>query len=376
MSDCWGCPVADEEILRAVGAFLDRGYPDERRLAALRSQGEDRRLLDEAAAQGWFGLVAPEADGGLGLSPAALVPLFRLFGRRLLTGPLLEQMLLPGLLLSTARADGARTRLAAALTGRRRVAVLDPGTTLDWRAASGSLTLDAGTLAGSVDLVRFGAVSDLFVAVVDGGGPDGASAVLVVDRDRPGVTVTGHRSTDPGASYARVTLDGVAVGPGDVVAWREDGAALVTALRGWQRVLVAAELAGIARHVLDLSVAFARQREQFGRPIGSFQAVKHIAASAAQRVIMLESFVEAVADDSATLAPESFALAALALKGAAAEAGRSVCEDALQIHGGIGFTHEHELHWFYKRALSLRTWYGDERETATETGRRLVSARV
>jgi alkylation response protein AidB-like acyl-CoA dehydrogenase len=367
--------VADEEIVRAVREFLDRGYPDERRLGALRSQGEDPRLFGEAADQGWFALTVPEADGGLGLSPAALVPLFRLFGQRLVTGPLLEQMLLPGLLLGTARDGETHTRLGAAVSGGRRVAVLDPGSTHDWREANGALGLDAEVLSGSVDLVRFGAVSDLFAAVVDGG-PDGTAAVLVVDRDRPGVTVTGHRSTDPGASYARVTLDGVAVAPGDVVARGEDAAVLVTALRGWQRVLVAAELAGIARHVLDLSVEFAKQREQFGRPIGGFQAVKHLAASAAQRVIMLESFVEAVVGDSATRPPESLALAALALKGAAAEAGRSVCEDALQIHGGIGFTHEHELHWYYKRALSLRTWYGDERETAIETGRRLVSAHV
>ncbi|CAM5699892.1 acyl-CoA dehydrogenase family protein [Streptomyces hirsutus] len=89
---------------------------------------------------------------------------------------------------------------------------------------------------------------------------------------------------------------------------------------------------------------------------------------------MLESLVEAVAADSATLSPGAFELAALSLKAAAAEVGRSACEDALQIHGGIGFTHEHELHWYYKRALSLRTWYGDEREAATEVGRRLVSA--
>src|SRR4051812_44241637 len=88
--DCWDCPVADDEILQAVRAFLDRDYADERRLAALLTQGEDRHLLEEAAAQGWFGLVAPEADDGLGLPPAALVPLFRLFGRRLVTGPLLE----------------------------------------------------------------------------------------------------------------------------------------------------------------------------------------------------------------------------------------------------------------------------------------------
>ncbi|CAM5579016.1 acyl-CoA dehydrogenase family protein [Streptomyces hirsutus] len=88
---------------------------------------------------------------------------------------------------------------------------------------------------------------------------------------------------------------------------------------------------------------------------------------------MLESLVEAVAADSATLSPGAFELAALSLKAAAAEVGRSACEDALQIHGGIGFTHEHELHWYYKRALSLRTWYGDEREAATEVGRRLMS---
>ncbi|MFE9924375.1 acyl-CoA dehydrogenase family protein [Streptomyces sp. NPDC005774] len=364
--------MADDEILQAVKGFLDRDYPGERRLAALRAHGEDPRLLEEAARQGWFGLVAPEAEDGLGLDPARLVPLLRLLGQRLVPGPLMEQMLLPGLLLRTAPGDSARSRLASALIGGARVAVLDPGVTLDWRAANGSPVLGSGGLAGSVDLVRFGAVSDLFVVIVDG--TDAKATVLVVDRARSGITVTGHESTDPGASYAGVSLDAVAVEQGDIIAQGEDGAALVALLRSWQRVLVAAELAGIARHMLDASVEFAKQREQFGRPIGSFQAIKHIAASAAQRVIMLESFVEAVAADSAALAPKEFALAALTLKAHAAGVGRSVCEDALQIHGGIGFTHEHELHWYYKRALSLRTWYGDEREAATEAGRRMVSA--
>ncbi|MFI8089481.1 acyl-CoA dehydrogenase family protein [Streptomyces sp. NPDC086080] len=364
--------MADDEILQAVREFLDRDHPHERRLSALRSHGEDPSLLEQAALQGWFGLLAPEAEDGLGLDPARLVPLFRLFGQRLVPGPMVEQMLVPGLLLRSGPGGGARARLASALTGGARVAVVDPGATLDWRAANGSLVLDSAGLSGSVDLVRFGAVSDLFVVVADG--TDATATVLVVDRSRSGITVTGHETTDPGASYAAVLLDAVAVGQGDIVAQGEDGAALVALLRSWQRVLAAAELAGIARHMLDVSVAFAKQREQFGRPVGGFQAVKHIAASAAQRVIMLESFVEAVAADSTALTPEELGLAALTLKAHAAEVGRSVCEDALQIHGGIGFTYEHELHWYYKRALSLRTWYGDEREAATEAGRRMVSA--
>jgi len=363
----------DSELLEPIRQFLNRGFGAERRLAMLEANGDDSKLWDEAAQQGWFALLAPEDDGGLGMHPAELVPVFRLFGERLLAGPMLEQMLFPGLLLGAVSGqsrDGIGSRLQAAVAGESRIAVVDPGITTHFQQTIGSLDVGSGRLTGSLELVRFGAEADEIVVVArDGAEP--VVALLAVDQ--PGVTVTPRPSADPGARFARVGFD-VALQDGDVLARGRVGAELVSLLHAWTRVLVAAELTGIARHLLDLALDYIQQRQQFGRAIASFQAVRHIAASAAQRVILLENFCEAVAADAPSLSIDELEMAAMTLKANAAESARSAAEDALQLHGGIGFTYEYELHWYYKRALALRTWYGDERELAVAIGRRMLSS--
>jgi alkylation response protein AidB-like acyl-CoA dehydrogenase len=363
----------DNELVGPVREFLDRAFTSDRRLAMLEANGVDAKLWDEAAQQGWFALLAPEDEDGLALQPAELVPVFRLFGERLLAGPMLEQMLLPGLLLGAVPAEApgqTRPRLRAALSGESRIAVADPGVTAHWQQENGALHIDSGRLTGSLELVRFGAEADeILVVAHDGDEP----VVALLSARQPGVTVTERPSADPGARFARIAFD-VPLEAGDVLARGDAAARLVVQLQAWTRLLIAAELAGIARHLLDLALGYIQQREQFGRAIATFQAVRHLAASAARQVILLENFCEAVAADSASLSPDDLAMAAMTVKANASEAARSAAEDSLQMHGGIGFTYEYELHWYYKRVLSLRTWYGDERELAIEIGRRKLSA--
>lgn len=373
MRDCWGCPVADNEILQAVRTFLDRGWTGERRVTALEGDGQDDRLFSQAADQGWFALTAPESEDGLGLHPSDLVPMFHLFGERLIPGPMLEQMLLPGLLLGSTPGAAAAEALRGAALGERRVALVDAGATTAWRSTIGSVEVAGDRLTGAVNLVRSGSHADVFV-VIAGGTGQGAAHVVIVDAARPGVNVVPHRSGDPASAYARVQFDEVPLEPGDLVATGEPAIELSRHLQSWMRVLISATLAGIGRRMLDLGVDFVKHREQFGRPVGSFQAVKHIAAGVAQRVIMLECFTEAVAEDSRIQDLDTFELASYTLKANASEVARTACEDALQMHGGIGMTYEYELHWWYKHALALRTWYGDERESAIEVGRRKLSA--
>jgi alkylation response protein AidB-like acyl-CoA dehydrogenase len=359
----------DPDLLAAIRGYLVRDFDPERRTAMLAASGEDPALLADAAELGWPALVVPEEHGGLGLHPASLVPVFEEFGRRLVTGPMLEHLLVPGLLLRMGPgADGAASRLAAVVAGEARVAVADPGITQDWQGQNGALRVVGERLHGRLELVRFGTAANEFVVVADAGGE---TALALVAAGESGVAVTDRPSGDPGAGYARVAFDDVAAA---VLLRGASAAAAVESLRAWQRVLIAAELTGIARHLLDLSLDYIKQRQQFDRSIASFQAVRHIAASAAQRVLQLESFCAAVAADAPNLTVSELALAALTLKATAAESARSVCEDALQLHGGIGFTHEYELHWYYKRALALRAWYGDERELSIQVGRRRLSA--
>jgi alkylation response protein AidB-like acyl-CoA dehydrogenase len=366
--------VADtDEIVEAVREFFNRAWTPERRVASLKADGADEQLWQQAAEQGWFALTAPEPSGGMGLPPSVLAALSRLFGALLVTGPLLEQMLLPGLLLAAADGDApaASERLVSALAGETRLALVDAGATIQWARPIGGVTVTDGKINGCVELVRFGSEADALVVIA----ANGLHAdVLVVDPHRAGITVVKRPSADPGASYASVVFDDVVIEAGEVIAGGSAGTALADSIRSWLRVLIACELSGIARHLLNLSVEYVQQREQFGRPVGTFQAIKHLAASTAQRVIQLESFCDAVTTDSKTLTPEAFALAASTLKANAAESARLASEDALQMHGGIGFTYEYELHWYYKRALALRSWFGDERELAVEIGRSRLSA--
>ena len=342
----------------------------------LEAAGDEPKLWAEVAALGWFGLTAAEEEGGLGMHPSQLASVFRAFGERLLTGPMLEQMLVPGLILAAVSGSGDESaavtdRVRPTLTGDVRMVVADPGVTYHWQHVNGKLQVTNNRLDGELELVRFGAEADeILVVTQDELGP----LVALIDSGRNGLTISARPSADPGAAFAGIRCDGVLIEPSDVVARAEEAAHLSTQIQAWQRVLLACELAGIARRMLDLTLAYIQQREQFGRQIATFQVMRQMAATAAQRVILLENFCEAVAQDAPSLTTKELALAAMTLKATASETARLVVEDALQMHGGIGFTYEYELHWYYKRALSLRTWYGDERELAIEIGRQKLSA--
>lgn len=365
------------ELVGPVRTFLDREFDLERRIAMLESEGEDSKLWDEVAELGWFALAAPEEADGLGMDPSHLAALFRIFGERLMTGALLEQMLLPGLVLSAvgshADNDSLASRMRSAITGATRITLADPAVTLHWSDVYGSVTLRSDCLEGTLETVRFGSQTDELLVIAQD--TDG-EVLILVDSGRSGVSVTPRSSSDPGSSFARVRFDNVNITDSDIVLRGQQAAGSISRVRSWQRLLLSCELAGIARHMLDVTLEFIQQREQFGRTIATFQAVRHVAATAAQRTIQLEDFCDALADDATTLTDEEFELAALTLKATASESARLVCEEALQLHGGIGFTYEYELHWYYKRALALRTWYGDERELAAEIGRRKLLVRT
>jgi alkylation response protein AidB-like acyl-CoA dehydrogenase len=344
-----------DDLTVSVAAFLDRALPPERHRAILAAGGWDEGLHAELTALGWAELTAAAVDGGLGVSLAQLGGLVGLIGERLVPGPLVEQLVLPAL-------------LPGALAGARLPALADPGVTVHWAAELGGLHLRGRTLAGTVELVRFGAQADVIVLAADTG--PGEPAVVVLPAEDPALRIQELISADPGARYARVAVAERQVAPGEVVATGPAAVELLARVRAWLRILTACELAGIARRVLADSVAYAGQREQFGRPVGSFQALKHILATMAQLSLSLDALCEAATADAAEQDVAALELTGLTVKACAAQSARQVCEDGLQVHGGIGFTTECDLHWFLRRALALRSWYGDERELAGLIGAR------
>jgi alkylation response protein AidB-like acyl-CoA dehydrogenase len=177
----------------------------------------------------------------------------------------------------------------------------------------------------------------------------------VVERGADGVTVTPERSIDPTRKLYAVRLDGVRVGADATLP--ADGPDYFPV---FQRVCVAvsAELAGVAQRALEMAVDYAKERQQFGRPIGSYQAVSH---RCAQMLLETENTRSATlyAAWTADAEPESLPLAASMAKSYASDAGMRVADAAIQVHGGIGFTWEHDLHFFLKRATANAAMFGD-----------------
>jgi alkylation response protein AidB-like acyl-CoA dehydrogenase len=147
----------------------------------------------------------------------------------------------------------------------------------------------------------------------------------------------------------------------------------LTEMRAWARILAACELSGIATGLLETTTAFVQVREQFGRPIGAFQAVKHVLADMHALACSLRNVCDGALADAVSAGPEDLSMLAAVAKAYAADAALEVCESAVQMHGGAGFTTETDLHLYYKRALALRAWYGDHEELAHRIGDALLA---
>jgi acyl-CoA dehydrogenase len=211
-------------------------------------------------------------------------------------------------------------------------------------AAGGRVTNNGDKLTGTVPYVDYAHVADRLIVAADGG------ALWLVDPNADGMTVTAHDTLDRSGRLAAVRLD-AATGE------QLPGAVLPDVLdRG--AVLAANELAGIARVALTRTVDYDKTREQFGKAVGSFQAIKHALADLHVATTMAEhaGWYAAHAID-ATL-PDA-ALAVSVAKSKASDVARDVTAAMIQFHGGIGYTWEHDAHLFFKRAKRLEYAFGD-----------------
>lgn len=287
----------------------------------------------EIADLGWLGLHVAEEYGGSGFGVAELVVVTEELGRAVAPGPFLPTVLASAIL--TRADDEARARWLRSL--------VDGMITAGLGLAPG-LTESDGKSSGVVDAVLGAPLADLLVLVAD-------ADVLVVESSDAGVEVSAPAELDPTRRSARVSLSDAAV-------VRLPGLA-ATAL-ALTRTLVAAEAVGGARDALDTAVAYAKVREQFGRTIGSFQAVKHHCAN---MLVGAES-ATAVVWDAARAADEDADALGLVAASAAALALPTYTRNAelnIQVHGGIGFTWEHDAHLHLRRATVLQAFFGGQR---------------
>jgi alkylation response protein AidB-like acyl-CoA dehydrogenase len=347
--------LTDEQqaIKSTAREFLAARYKSERiRELAESEHGFEQSDWAEMAELGWPGLALPEEWGGQGLGIVDLAVLFEEMGYALAPSPLLSSTLV-GLALTLCGSDDQRERYLRPLAAgemRGAPALWDAGSA----ATPGTFTMEAGSdgdgvvLDGEKVLVPDAASADfLVVATADG-------KRHLVARDAEGVTVTSEPSIDLTRRLYSVRFDGVKVGAEDTMPAEESGYYPV-----FLRVCVAlaAESTGIAQRAMEMAVEYAKDRQQFGRPIGAYQAVSH---RCAQMLLETENARSAVygAAWAADAEPESLSLAASMAKAYASDAGWRVPDASIQVHGGIGFTWEHDLHFFLKRGKANAAMFG------------------
>ncbi|WP_199747940.1 acyl-CoA dehydrogenase family protein [Actinomadura sp. WAC 06369] len=338
-------------LREALRDLLARACPPAAVLAAMETpDGTDRALWDVLSRElGLPGLLVPEDLGGAGLGLPELVVVQEELGRVLPCVPAFSTAVLaPLVLLHAAPASGAaRDRLARIAAGGTTVAVALGDDPSRWGGGYGDVTAaPAGALTGWASYVPDGHIAD--VLLVTARDPGGATALYEVDA-REAV-----RSVLPALDLTR-PMAGIVLrdAPGRLLA-RGAGDGLARAL-DLALVALAAEHVGGARRCLDLGVRHAGTREQFGRPIGAFQGVKHLCADMLRAIEPACSAVRhAAACDPADL-PEQAALVKAHCPGVHFAA---ACE-AIQIHGALGFSWEHELHLHYKRAKSGQLLFGE-----------------
>ena len=320
----------------------------------------DDGLWQAIADQGWTGLVVPEEHGGLGLGLVELAVVAEEMGRMCLPGAFLST-LTAAALIERAGDSGQRAKYLEAIAAgelKATVALLEAGADWDAGAVRLEATRDGGgnfSVTGRKLFVADAGVADLVICVAR----EGERLVLLpVERGAQGMSVKPMPSMDATRKVYEVGFEDATVAGSDALGADGDGRGALAGALEVATVALCAEMVGGMQWVLDTTVEYAKTRQQFGRPIGSFQAVQH---QCADMLLMTES-ARSAAYYAAWALTEGDAAAHVAVSVAKAycsDAYREVANRGVQVHGGIGFTWEHDLHLYYKRSKSSDTLFGD-----------------
>jgi alkylation response protein AidB-like acyl-CoA dehydrogenase len=352
----------DQELFRETTArFIDARCPIPRvRELADTAVAHDPALLGEAGELGWFALFVPEEHGGGTVSGSAVrdaVIVAEERGRFVQPGPFVATNVVAFALAREGTAQQQSDRLPDLARGAQtaswaftaRNGVPEVGAV---RATSSG---DGYTLDGVAGLVPEGPSADFFlVSAADG---DGVTQLLV-DAAAAGVTVTPLEGLDLTRRFADVRFERVAVPATAVLGTPRTAQASVDAQLDVAVALTLAESIGAMRQLAEITVDYAKARIAFGRPIGSFQALKHILADISFWAEVSTAGAGAAADAVADGRPTASEIASIA-KAYTGDAATQLAQQCLQVHGGIGFTWEHDLHFYLRRLAADRVLYGD-----------------
>ena len=355
-----------DELREAVREFLAAKSGESAVRAAMETeQRHDPAVWDQMARQLRLqGLALPGDYGGDGFGLTELGVVLEEMGAALLCSPFFATVALAAQALLASGDDAACTRyLPGIAAGRTTAALAAAEGNASWDpamvSARAARTADSWRLTGKKNFVIDGAAADLVLVVARStAGP----SLFAVDRGAPGLIAEPMTTLDPTRPMATLTFDQV---PALLVGAEGQGGRLMTRVLDLACVALAAEQAGGARRCLEMSAGYARTRFQFGRPIGSFQAVKHRCADMLVRVELAEAAAREaarLADEDAArppgeAAPES-AVAAATAHVVCSQAYMFAAAENIQVHGGIGFTWEHPAHLYFRRAKSSELLFG------------------
>jgi alkylation response protein AidB-like acyl-CoA dehydrogenase len=305
----------------------------------------DKSLWAKMAEQGYTGIIFPEAYGGVGLGKVELILLMEEAGRALLPGPLFSTVALAGSVLDAIGTPEQKKKyLTPICEGKARSTVAILEAAASWNLADAKITASSGKLNGEKLFVPDAAVADSIIVVARDG-------VFIVEANAPGIHIDPMLGMDLTRKQYAVRFENT---PAEKLGSPSGLAkALDTATAS-----LAAELVGGMQRTLEITVEYAKTRKQFGKPIGIFQAVQHQCSDMYLETESSRSAAYYAAWALEENAPDASVAVSIA-KMYASDAGRTVGNRGIQVHGGMGFTWENDIHLYYRRAKASETALGD-----------------
>jgi alkylation response protein AidB-like acyl-CoA dehydrogenase len=357
----------DAELQRGARRFLEEvSSPSRVRAAMALGQGFDQTVWARIGSElGWSSLTIPEQYGGAGAGPIELAALMEEMGRALLCAPFFSTVCLVANALLTGGSEAQKRELLPGIAAGETIAALaflESDGRRDARSVRATARRDGETfvLDGEKRFVLDGGAASLLVIVarLEGTAGEEGICLFALPAETPGIARRALPTMDQTRRQAAVTLSSVRAPAAALIGEVGGGFAILERTLDLAAAALAAEQVGAAQRCLEMAVDYAKSRVQFGRPIGSFQAIKH---RCADLLVAVESARSASlqAAWAAASAPGELAAASSLAKAWCSDALFQCAAENVQIHGGIGFTWEHDAHLYLKRARSSESLLGD-----------------
>jgi alkylation response protein AidB-like acyl-CoA dehydrogenase len=356
----FGLSEEQQQLKQSARDFLSNECPATivRKVMA-EEDGMPRELYREIARLGWTGLVVPEQFGGAGLGVLDMAVLLEEGGYAAMPGPFLFSSAVAASALALGGSDEMKQRWLPALAEGRAIGTIaiageSAGAAQDKLTAEAHVNGSGFVLNGVKMFVPYAHVADFIVVAARLSGSSSGAALFAVDRNARGVRAQITKNLDLTRRVCRVELKGVEL---KAEAMLNGGAELIERVGDFGAVAIAADSLGGSERALDMAVEYSKVREQFGKPIGSFQALKHAAAEIVADLEPARSLLWYAAYAQDELRGEAPRAASMA-KARLCDIYSRTSDRAVLMHGGIGFTWEHDIHLWFKRSRFNESYFG------------------